>query len=370
MRIGILLISIILSINLLSQEIITKDNITAPEGLKIKILIPSNPVRNQGKAGTCWSYATTSFLESEIIKEQGKSPDISEMYFVFHAYINKAKNYIRRHGAANFSQGGQAHDVTDVIKTNGIVLESQYTGINYVTEDKIHRHYEMEGVLKACVDFYAKNKKLSEKYPDVIGSILAQYMGTPPQEVNFNEKKINPKALAKELNIDSNNYIELCSFNHQPYNKYFNLEIPDNWSGAQYLNISQENMIETINHALKNGYSIVWDGDVSEDDFNHKKGMATIAKYDTLDNKRTEIPVEEFQKSFNSFETTDDHLMHLIGVAKDDKGRLFYIIKNSWGTESNDFGGLLYMSENYLKLKTIAIMINKAGVPENIIPKN
>ncbi len=334
--------------------------------------VKTTPVKSQDKTGTCWAYSTISFIESEILRMGGPELDLSEMYIVKHVYESKAKQFVLLHGMANFSQGGQAHDVMNVIEEHGFVPESYFYGI--LDTALRHDHSEMETALKSLLAGYIAQKDASpsDLWFKNISSVLANYMGLVPSQVRFNNRTYSPAEYAQGLGIDKKNYIELTSYTHHPFYKTFDLEVPDNWSHDRYFNLPIDELIETMKHALQNGYSIVWDGDVSEDFFSHKQGVAFIP----LDASQGFVPQQEKvvtqadrQKAFFSWQATDDHLMHIVGMAKDEYGTVFFKTKNSWGANNNPYGGYVYLSEHYVRMNTVAIMLNKQALDKGIAEK-
>lgn len=287
--------------------------------------------------------------------------DLSEMFFVRYAYLQKAEDFIRFHGKTNFSQGGQAHDVTNVLRQFGIVPESAYPGLEYGSQ--IHDHTELSNVLEGIVKAVLKSKKsITPNWNSGYQALLDSYLGTPPQKFEYQGEKYSPEMFAQNLGLRAENYIELTSFAHQPYYKPFDLEVPDNWSHDLYYNLPIDQLLEVMKHALENNYSIVWDGDVGNDNFSFSEGTATTAH----EAEDVEITQDMRQESFNLFNTTDDHLMHLTGLAKNKDGTLFFLTKNSWGAKSNSYDGYLYMSESYIRLHTVAIMVHKDALPKDI----
>ena len=334
--------------------------------------VKATPVKSQDKTGTCWAYSTISFIESEILRMGGPELDLSEMYIVKQVYVRKAKQFVLLHGMGNFSQGGQAHDVMNVIEEHGFVPESYYYGI--LDTAQRHDHSEMEIALKSLLDGYIAQKDASpsELWFKNVNSILTNYMGNLPNQVRFNNRTYSPAEYAQGLGIDKNNYVELTSYTHHPFYQAFDLEIPDNWSHDRYYNLPIDELIETMKHALQNGYSMVWDGDVSEDFFSHKEGVAFIP----LDTAKVFAPQQEKvvtqadrQQAFFSWQATDDHLMHIVGMAKDENGTVYFKTKNSWGTNNNPYGGYVYLSEQYVRMNTVAIMLHKQALDKGIAKK-
>lgn len=347
------------------------------------VKINATPVKDQYASGTCWSYATTSFIESELARISGDTLDLSEMYFVRKAYEQKAMNYIRRQGTSNFGQGGQAHDVLNVIAQNGLMSEKDYPGLGNGQTKPVHA--EMEAVLKAVVEAIVKNPngKLSPEWLKLINAVLDVYLGPLPET--------SPVTIPSKFN--TNDYVELTSYLHHPFYSSFILEIPDNWSNGTYYNIPLDELIEVMNNALKKGYTIDWDGDVSDKGFSHKNGVAILPDVSLIATSGTErskwegVPEDERQKLFYSFtkpvpeklvtqemrqtafdnySATDDHLMHITGITRDQNGTTYYITKNSWAAGSNKSGGYLNISEAYIRMNTIAIMVHKDAIPREI----
>jgi len=351
--------------------------LTAQElaGYKFKNVreIKNTPVENQQATGTCWSFATTSFIESELIRMGKDALDLSEMYFVRYAYLDKADNYLRLHGTANFGQGGQAHDVINVVKKYGFVPEDIYKGLNYGLE--IHDHSELESVLKGFLDELIKIKKPSQVWDDAFNAILDTYLGSEVKSFDYKGKSYTPVEFARSMNFNPEDYIELTSYSHAPFYSEFVLEVPDNWSFDRYCNIPVDDLVRVVDNALDNGYTVCWDGDVSEKGFSHTNGIAVVPEEKEKSETETAFaaPVREKtvtqelrQENFNNFSTTDDHLMHLIGTAEDQNGSRYYLTKNSWGEERNTLRGKLYMSIPYVRLHTIAILVHKDAIPEDI----
>lgn len=338
-------------------------------GFKSVKTISCTPVKSQDRTGTCWSFATASFLESEAIRMGHGSQDFSEMYVVRNVYKDKARNYVMRQGKANFSQGSLSHDLIRVIGDHGMVPESIYSG--KLEGDKKHDHSEMAAVLKGMLDGLLKQKRLSKKWMKAFDAVVDTYLGETPQQFTYNGKKYSANSYAKEMGLDADNYVNITSFTHHPFYKEFVLEIPDNYSNGTYYNLPIEDVQAIVENAIDKGYSVAWDGDVSEKGFSSKNGMAIVPedaeRADLFVNpgKEKKITQELRQEQFESYATTDDHLMHLTGISKDKKGTKYFLIKNSWG-EVSEYKGYLYMSESYLQLKTVGILVHKDAIPANI----
>lgn len=354
--------------------------------------IPTTTVKNQQSTGTCWCYAGISYIETELLRLGAPEIDLSEMYIVRLAYTQKAKRYFRVHGKGNYSEGGQAHDVLNVVKENGFVPETVYSGNRYGSD--FHIHKEMVKSTKSMLDEIVKkpNRVITPVWEESVNGVLDTYMGKTPKTFTYEGTETTPAAYAEKLGFNTEDYIEITSYNHHPFYEKVNLEIPDNWSDDLYYNVPMDEMMDVINYALNNGFSVCWDGDVSEKGFSHRNGYAVLPASKTADmtdseiakwekdvkkaekkvsqkGKEPEVDQTLRQLTFDNFETTDDHLMHLTGIVKDQNGTTYYKTKNSWADNSNKFGGYLNMSEAYVKLKTVAIMVHKDAIPKEVKKK-
>ena len=337
-------------------------------------------VKEQGHSGTCWSYTGASFLESEMIKK-GKQPvDLAEIYTARKVYLEKAINYLRMHGALTWGDGGELHDVINIYRKYGAMPQIAYTGlINGATKNNFKEmQKDLEGYLKDIV----ASEKVPANWKEVFEQKLDTYLGAVPKTFMYNGKMYDPQSFAKEVvGLQDEKYIEMLSVEHKP--KYQNtlMAVPDNWSYDYAFNVNMEDIIRTIDYALSKGYTVAWAADVSEKYFSWKNGLAIVPEKDYNDlsaqeqkdyfhvywNEKTITP-EMRQKAFDNYETTDDHAMHIVGLAKDQNGREYYIVKNSWGT-NNDNKGYLYVSKNYVRYKTMAIMLNLKGTPKDLVKK-
>ncbi|MEZ4935121.1 MAG: C1 family peptidase [Saprospiraceae bacterium] len=328
-----------------------------------------SPVKSQGNTGTCWSFATSSFLESELMRLGKPEYDLSEMYFVRTIYQKKAINYLLRQGKAQFSQGGLSHDVITAFKEGGAVPEEVFSG--QLNGEASHDHSEMAAVLKGMLDALVNKGKVSKKWSDGFVAVMDAYLGAPPASFVYNGKNYTPKTFAEHLGINPDDYVSFTSYNHHPFDQKIILEIPDNYANGSYFNVQIDDLLAITENAVKEGYSVAWDGDVSEKGFSAKNGVAILPtdfKREALFEKPGEeeqVTQELRQKTFLDYTTTDDHLMHITGVAKDQNGTKYYYTKNSWGAIS-PFQGYVYMSENYFRLKTVGLMVNKNAIPDRI----
>lgn len=337
--------------------------------------IESTQIKSQGRTGTCWSFSTTSFLESEIIRLTGKNIDLSEMYTVRNTYSDKAVNYLYRQGKAQFSEGGLAHDVINSVAKNGLIPEQYFTGME-IGQDR-HNHAEMVAVLTSMLDTYIKNpaKELSPKWKLAIESVLDVYLGKNAQEFEFEGKTYTPKTFAEFVKITPSDYVTLSSFKHAKNYEKFVLSIPDNFSNGAFYNIPLDELVSVTEEALKKGYTIALDCDVSEKTFSSKDGVAVIPAINSESKKALEEIVKEKtispeyrQTEFENFNTTDDHLMHIVGVVKDQKNNTYFKVKNSWGTQQGN-EGYVYMSVPYFRLKTISVLLHKDAISKELASK-
>lgn len=346
---------------------------------KTTIDLEATPVISQGRTGTCWSFSASSFLESEIIRLTGKQIDVSEMYNVRNTYPKKAWNYVMRQGKAQFSEGGLAHDVMNAVKLNGLVPNSAYSGLQSLEET--HNHAEMVAVLKAMLDAYIKNpaKKLSKNWKPSVESVLDIYLGKRPESFSFEGKTYTPKSFLAMTKINPDDYVTITSFTHQPYYESFILNIPDNFSNGSFYNVTLDELVEVTENALKTGYTVELDCDVSEATFSAKYAVATIPETPVANKKSftAKILKEKLitaayrQQEFENYTTTDDHLMHITGMATDQNGNKYFRVKNSWGSNTarvpND--GHVHMSEAFFRLKTISVMVHKDALPKALRQK-
>ncbi len=359
--------------------------------------IAHTPVKNQSQTGTCWSFAGMSFFESEMLRMGKPEVDLSEMFQVSLCYREKAKKFVRMEGKMNFGSGGELYDDFYILNKYGLVPESAFHGIKY-NEEK-HSHGEMDEVLKKIVEGVVENKsrKISPVWDQAFNKTIDTYLGELPETFKYKGKTYSPKSFATDYcGIDPNNYVQITSFTHHNFYETFSLEVPDNWLWSESYNVPLDELQEIVDYSLKNGYSVLWAADVSDKGFaTSQKGIAVVpdktpknmnevelAKWDSLSEREKEDSFYKFNKpekerditqdirqlAFDNLETTDDHALHLIGLAEDQNGVSYYKVKNSWG-DYNQYKGYFYASKPYLRYKTTAIMVNKAAIPEVIRKK-
>jgi bleomycin hydrolase len=331
-------------------------------GFTLRKVVDHSPVISQGSTGTCWSFTATSFLESEILRTGYPETDLSEMFFVYHTYMNKAKKYLLYHGNNNFGQGGQAHDVMDVLRAHGMATDDAFPGKKV---DGRHQHRSLVKELREKVDeMNSSRKDFSVEEIKNLNSILENQLGEIPKKIKMENGRFTPVELREEFKIDPNDFVELTSYTHHPFYKPFVLEVPDNWSHALYYNLPIDELVQIMVYALENDFTVCWDGDTSEKTFSHKNGIA-----DLPEKQKGKVTQNLRQETFYDRTTTDDHLMHVVGLSEDENGQTGFYTKNSWGAGSNNFGGYLNLTEDYVRLKTLAIMVHKDAIPENIRQK-
>lgn len=343
----------------------------------------ATPVENQGSSGTCWSYSTNSFLESEMIRNGGPAVHLSPVYTARCAYLAKAINYVRMHGAVSWGDGGEPHDVVNMYADYGAIPESVYTGLNYGT--KINNFGEMMAVIKSMLDAVIKapnDGKLTPNWKTAVSNVLDAYLGAVPKSFEYHGKTYTPETFAREVvKLKPSDYLEFISQSNTPYWKKAMMMVPDNWAFQHDWNIPMDDITSIMDYALKHGYTIAWGTDVSENYFSWKRGIAYVPaipymkmtpeqKRDLFKGPKPErsITPEIRQQAFDDYQTTDDHGMQITGIAKDQEGKEWYIVKNSWGIH-NDYQGYLYVSKEFVRYKTTSFLVNRNGIPSDILQK-
>jgi bleomycin hydrolase len=361
-----------------------QDNVTVgPYHLKKIVDLQTTSVKNQALSGTCWSFSTVSFFESELIRTGKGHIDLSPMFVVNHAYRDKATKYVRMHGKTQFGPGGEAEDVKYVWQRYGMVPLYAYTGLP--DGQTKYRELEMDKALKSMLDAVITNPDgmLDPEWHNAFDGALNGYLGNPPKTFTYKGKTYTPKSFAKYLGLNMDNYIPITSFNTHPYYSRYILEIPDNWEWEKYENVKLNDMMDIINNALKHGYSVAWGADVSNAGFNFKRGLAVMPNY--IENwadmtkaskdsmfakayKQLDVTQALRQKMYDNYTTQDDHGMQIIGLYKDQNGDTFYRIKNSWGVKGVR-KGYFFASAAYVRMNTTTLMVNKNSIPEDLQKK-
>jgi bleomycin hydrolase len=346
--------------------------------------LEATPVQNQNQTSTCWSFSSLSFFESELIRMgKGKEFNLSEMYVVRQVYPLKADNFIRMHGRTNFGEGGGFPDVIHVLKNYGMVPEEVYTGKKEA--DAPHNHKMLEktltNILRPAAD--DETQKIDFAFlHNTVNAACDEYLGKVPEKFEYKGKSYTPRTYAEATGLNPDDYIFLTSFTHHPFYQPFVLEIPDNWNWQTTYNLPLEDLKQVMSSAIDNGYTFAWGADVSEKGFMRADGLAIVPEksYTTMSEeekkdmalkpqKQLTITQELRQRSFDNYETQDDHGMHVIGKVKDQNNTPYYLVKNSWGPLSNQCDGYFYASEAYLLYKTTTIMLHKKAIPAAIAKK-
>ena len=352
------------------------------------------PVKNQASSGTCWSYSGLALFEAELLRLGKPATDLSEMFVVHHSYTDKADKYVRMNGTINFAAGGSFYDVMHVWKNYGMVPKQVMAGLNYGEEQ--NRHGELDALTKAFVDALVKNpnKKLSTAWRSAFAGIVNAYLGEIPKEFTHDGKKYTPQTYAQSLGLNMDDYVSLTSFTHHPFYSKFVIEIPDNWRWAESYNLPLDEFAQVFDFAIDKGYSIAWGSDVSEKGFT-RNGIAVNpelkvenlpgsdqARWLNISQKEMEEKIFKMkgpqpevkvtqalrQVGFDNYQTTDDHGMLIYGIANDQNGTKYYLVKNSWGTD-NRYKGIWYASESFVLHKTINIVVHKDAIPRDIKKK-
>ena len=356
---------------------------------------PITPIKNQASSGTCWSFSAISFLESEAIRlgniqDESKYPDFSEFYVVSNSYKERAEKYIRLDGKLGFSAGSGCGDVLDVVKNHGIVPNAEMTGMNYGSS--LPQQAEMDAVLLAYVEAVAKTRgKLSTAWKRGFDAVVDEYLGKAPETFVVDGKTYTPASYRDAMKINADDYVELTSFTHHPFYTWFALEVCDNWRGSQSYNVPIDELMAVLDNALENGYTVCWGADVSHTGFT-RGGLAILVDVDATQAQAgsdqehwvgkeegkpnpkpiTIIEAEPTQESrqieFDNKTMTDDHGMHIYGIAKDQNGKKYYMVKNSWG-ETGAYKGLWYATEAFVKAQTLDITVHKSALTKELKAK-
>ena len=356
---------------------------------------PITPIKNQASSGTCWSFSAISFLESEAIRlgniqDESKYPDFSEFYVVSNSYKERAEKFIRLDGKLGFSAGSGCGDVMDVVKNHGIVPNAEMTGMNYGSS--LPQQAEMDAVLLAYVEAVAKTRgKLSTAWKRGFDAVVDEYLGKAPETFVVDGKTYTPASYRDAMKINADDYVELTSFTHHPFYTWFALEVCDNWRGSQSYNVPIDELMAVLDNALENGYTVCWGADVSHTGFT-RGGLAILVDVDATqaqagsdqehwvgkeEGKPNPKPIEIIeavptqesrQIEFDNKTMTDDHGMHIYGIARDQDGKKYYMVKNSWG-ETGKYKGIWYCTEAFVKAQTLDITIHKSALTKELKAK-
>ena len=370
---ALLLAAVILNLSAGAQLEIKKDQYV----FTFKHKLACTSVKNQANTGTCWSFSTGSFLESEAIRAGKPVVDLSEMFWVRKIYLEKAQKYLRYHGKSNFGPGGLSHDVLRSYAKYGAMPESAYSGLK---EGEVsHNHNHVHRVLQEYLDSLIKSRSIPRNWKEVFSQIMDKHLGEVPDSFDYQGQIHDARSFSRQfVGLDPSDYVTITSFAHQKPYSTFVLQVPDNFSDGIYLNVALEDLKTITNRALEKGHSVVWDCDVSEKGFSARQGLALVpteaqnlAKIDHFATPHREkvIDAQSRQAAFDSYALTDDHLMHIVGLAHDQTGQAFYYVKNSWGEEPG-LEGYLFASEAYLLMNTIGLTVPKAAIPDSIWMKS
>ena len=354
-------------------------------------------VKDQSRSGTCWNFSTLSYFESEALKATGKEFDLCESFVCSKTYMERAIQTVRFHGDCQFSQGGSAEDVLQTLKTHGICPQDAMPFPGSLYGDSLNNFNEFFSLLEPYVEAIARNKakKISNQWKVGFQGILDAYLGKCPEEFTYEGKTYTPKTFVKELGLNLDDYVSITSYTHHPFYTSFAVEVQDNWRFPQSYNLPMDEMMQIIDNAVNLGYTVAWGGDVSEEGFT-RNGLAYAIDGDKANDlagsdkarwlklsseKRKNIidslgvtvpeivPTQEMrQEHFDNWELTDDHGMLIYGIAKDQNGKEYYLVKNSWG-ETGEYKGIWYMTKAYIALNTMDYLVNKNAIPAEIRKK-
>lgn len=358
---------------------------------------PITSIKDQNRSGTCWDYSTLSYFESEILKATGKTYDLCEAFVANKTYMDRAVQVVRLHGDCQFSQGGSAYDVLHVLKNQGICPEDAMPFPGSLYGDSLNNFNEFFGQLEPYVAGIAKStaNKISSQWKVGLQGILDAYLGQCPEKFTYEGKEYTPKSFSASLGLNFDDYVTITSYSHHPYYTQYAVEVQDNWRNPLSWNLPMEDMARILENAVMNGYTVAWGGDVSEPGFT-RKGLAYFVdtkkaeglsgsdmarwlklspakRTNLIDSLGCKVPeleptAEQRQQRFDNWELTDDHGMLIFGIAKDQHGKEYYMVKNSWG-ETGDYKGIWYMTKNYIVANTMDFMVNKNAIPADILQK-
>ena len=358
--------------------------------------VPITRVKDQHRSGTCWSFSTLGFLESEVLRMKGKEVEFAPMYVVSKTLMDRATYTVRMYMEPDFGEGGSAYDVVYCMQHYGLVPKSAMPGIRYgwLESDTLPVHTELLKVTRGYINALKGLKKLSPVWREGMQAIYDTYLGACPEQFEYEGKTYTPQEWVKSLGLNADDYVSLTSYTHHPFYERFALEVPDNWRMDQMYNLPIDELMAVIDNALAKGYTLAWAADVSEIGFTRKgigvvpdaeKGAdltgSDMAKWVgmTKDKQKEELtkrplPEKEItqqmrQDAFDNWETTDDHGMQIFGIAKDQNGKRYYMVKNSWGTMRSDYKGIWYVSEAFMRYKTNDILVHKNAIPKDIKKK-
>ena len=359
--------------------------------------IPITSIKDQNRSGTCWDYSTLSYFEAEILKATGKTYDLCESFVANKTYMDRAIQVVRLHGDCQFAQGGSAYDVLYALKNYGICPEDAMPFPGSLYGDSLNNFNEFFSLLSPYVNAVAKNSasKISTQWKPGLQGILDAYLGVCPEEFKYEGKSYTPKTFMSSLGINLDDYVSITSYTHKPFYTQFAVEVQDNWRNPLSWNLPMDDMMRIIDNAVEKGYTVAWGGDVSEEGFT-RKGLAyaidskkaqslagsdmarwlkltRVEKNNLLDSLGCTVPEitptqERRQLRYDNWELTDDHGMLIYGLAKDQNGKEYYMVKNSWG-EAGDYKGIWYMTKAFIADNTMDYLVNINAIPKDILKK-
>ena len=354
---------------------------------------PITSIKNQNQSGTCWCFSTLSFFESELLRMGKGEHDLCEMFVVHKTMEDRAAQTVRTHGDVSFAQGGSFYDVIYCMQNYGIVPQEAMPEPGTLYGDTLPNHNEVDLVATAFVDALAtsKLKKLSPVWKQAFSGIYDAYLGKCPEKFTYKGKEYTPQSFFESTGLNPDDYISLTSYTHHPFYEPFVLEIQDNWRWGQSYNLPIDELMEVFDNAINTGYTIAWGSDVSEQGFTRDgiavmpdaekvqelsgSDMAHWLKMKPEEKKLNSKPQpqkwctqEERQEAYDNWETTDDHGMQIYGIAKDQDGNEYYMVKNSWG-KAGKYNGVWYASKAFVRYKTMNIVVNKKALPKEIAKK-
>ena len=390
----------LLAVFAMSASAVTQDNKKENPNKPVFTVVKENPItsiKNQNRSGTCWDYSTLSFFESEILKATGKTYDLCESFVANKTYMDRAIQVVRFHGDCEFAQGGSAYDVLHCLQNYGICPENAMPFPGSLYGDSLNNFNEFFSILTPYVMAIAKStsKKLTPAWKNGFQGVLDAYLGKCPENFVYQGKTYTPKTFAASLGLNWNDYVTFTSYTHHPFWTQFAVEVQDNWRFPLSWNVPIEEITKIIDNAIMNGYTVAWGGDVSEDGFTrdglaymydtkklesmegsdmaHWLKLSKAEKKNIVDSLGVNAPEikptqKQRQERFDNWELTDDHGMLIYGIAKDQNGKEYYIVKNSWG-ETGEYKGIWYMTKTFIVANTMDFMVNKNAVPKDIRKK-
>ena len=366
-----------------------------PEGFVFTTVVenPITSIKNQNRSSTCWSYSALGYIESELLRLGKGEYDLAEMFVVHHTMVDRAANYVRLHGDSSFGPGGSFYDIVYCLKNYGIVPQEAMPGIMY--GDTLPNHNELDAVAEGYVNAIAKGRlrKLSSVWKDGLSAIYDTYLGECPETFTYNGVEYTPMSFVESLGLNLDDYVSLTSYTHYPFYSQFAIEVQDNWRNGLSYNLPIDEFMEVMDYAVRNGFTFAWGSDVSEEGFTRNGTGLVPDKSKVQDTTGSdmvrwtgntpgaqrpqgaqgptpelEITQEMRQEAYDNWETTDDHGMLIYGLATDQEGKEYFMVKNSWG-KSGKYEGIWYVSKAFVAYKTMNILVHKDALPKDIAKK-